>query len=38
MNDTASRDDLFWEYFSQWITIYKESAVRDVTLKKYRMS
>ncbi|MEE3928571.1 site-specific integrase [Mycoplasmopsis ciconiae] len=29
---------LFHEYFESWITIYKEGAVRNVTLKKYYLS
>ena len=30
--------DLFHDYYGQWIKIYKEGAVRDVTLKKYYMT
>lgn len=30
--------DLFRDYYGQWIKIYKEGAVRDVTLKKYYMT
>ena len=26
------------DYFDEWVDIYKLGAVRDVTLKKYRMS
>lgn len=32
------KTDLFSQYFWQWIQIYKEGAVRDVTLKKYKMT
>ena len=32
------KTDLFSQYFGQWIQIYKEGAVRDVTLKKYKMT
>lgn len=28
---------LFCDYFDEWIEVYKVGAVRDVTLKKYRM-
>lgn len=27
---------LFSEYYANWIELYKEGAVRDVTLKKYK--
>lgn len=30
--------DLFHDYYGQWIKIYKEGAVREVTLKKYYMT
>lgn len=29
---------LFCDYYKQWISVYKEGAIRDVTLKKYIMS
>ena len=32
------KNQLFAEYYSQWIDIYKKGAIRDVTLKKYKMS
>ena len=28
----------FCEYFEEWIKIYKEGAVRAVTLRKYHMA
>jgi len=28
----------FWEYYEDWIKLYKEGAIRDVTLRKYHMS
>ena len=31
-------DDLFHEYYSQWIHVYKEGAIRKVTMDKYIMS
>ena len=31
-------EQLFWEYFRDWIQLYKEGAVRNVTLKKYTMA
>ncbi len=30
--------DLFYQYYAKWIKVYKEGAVRDVTLKKYLMT
>ncbi len=31
-------EEVFCEYYSNWITIYKEGAIRDVTMSKYRMT
>ena len=31
-------NDLFKDYYSSWIDVYKRGAIRDVTLKKYLMS
>ena len=30
--------DLFKDYYAQWVRIYKEGAIRDVTLAKYKMA
>ncbi len=30
--------DKFTDYYEQWIKVYKEGAVREVTMEKYRMS
>lgn len=38
MLEDISREDLFSEYFAKWIVVYKQGAVRDVTLSKYKMS
>ena len=38
MLDQASRTDLFCEYYSQWVHVYKEGAIRRVTLDKYLMT
>lgn len=32
------RTDLFCDYYRQWIAVYKEGAVRKVTLKKYLLA
>lgn len=34
----AKGNDLFCDYYAQWISVYKEGAVRKVTMDKYRMS
>ena len=33
-----SKTSLFCDYYSQWILVYKEGAVRPVTLNKYKMT
>ena len=36
--NSNDKNQLFADYYSQWIDIYKKGAIRDVTLKKYKMS
>lgn len=36
MNEKGS--DLFYKYYERWIRIYKEGAIRDVTMKKYEIT
>lgn len=31
-------DMLFWQYYENWISVYKEGAIRDVTLNKYKLT
>lgn len=38
MLDKINCDDLFHEYYSLWIRVYKEGAIRDVTMKKYLLT
>lgn len=38
MVNNISSDSLFTEYYYQWISIYKEGAIRKVTLAKYNMT
>ena len=39
MNDTnISGDMLFCDYYAQWVSVYKEGAIRDVTMKKYKLT
>lgn len=35
MLNNISKDHLFSDYYYHWINVYKQGAVRDVTLKKY---
>lgn len=35
MLDNITTNDLFCEYYAQWITMYKEGAIRKVTMNKY---
>lgn len=34
----VSKTDYFYSYYENWIRVYKEGAVRDVTLSKYKMT
>lgn len=36
--DDINKDDLFCDYYEKWIKIYKEGAIRKVTLDKYKMA
>jgi len=38
MLQNISNDELFCTYYSKWISIYKEGAIRKVTLDKYYMT
>ncbi len=38
MNINNDNEILFCDYYKQWITIYKEGAIRDVTMQKYYMT
>ena len=35
---TSTPNQLFHEYYTNWLTIYKVGSVREVTLKKYRLT
>ena len=35
MLNNINKNDLFYEYYTQWITVYKEGAIRNVTMNKY---
>ena len=38
MLEKISSEDLFRSYYRNWIYVYKEGAIRDVTMSKYKMS
>lgn len=38
MLNSIRKTDLFYEYYAQWIGVYKEGAVRKVTMDKYHMT
>ena len=38
MLEEIKRTDLFYNYYEQWITIYKEGAISKVTMDKYHMT
>lgn len=35
---TTNNTMLFCDYYKQWITVYKEGAIRPVTMSKYNMA
>ena len=37
LND-INKDDLFCEYYKQWVDVYKKGAIRDATMAKYIMT
>lgn len=38
MLENVENTELFYEYYAKWIAVYKEGAIRKVTLDKYLMS
>lgn len=38
MLDEIKRTDLFCDYYARWIVVYKQGAIRKVTLDKYHMT
>lgn len=36
--DTVNETTLFCDYYEQWVNVYKEGAIREVTMKKYRLT
>ncbi len=38
MKNNQNKTELFCSYYAKWISVYKEGAIRDVTLDKYKMT
>ena len=38
MLNNIKETDLFYEYYSQWIKVYKSGAIRKVTMDKYLLT
>ena len=38
MPSELTTDSIFYDYYQQWVAMYKEGAVRDVTLRKYQLT
>ncbi len=38
MLNNINKMDLFYDYYAQWITVYKEGAIRKVTMDKYLLT
>lgn len=38
MYKKITKDDLFCKYYAQWVKVYKEGAIRKVTMDKYLMT
>lgn len=38
MSSTKVEEMLFSDYYKKWITVYKEGAIRDITMEKYKMA
>lgn len=38
MKNKEENTELFCDYYEKWISVYKEGAIRDVTLDKYKMT
>jgi integrase len=38
MLNQTNASELFSQYYARWIKVYKEGAIRKVTMRKYRMA
>lgn len=38
MLNQIDRNELFYKYYAEWISVYKEGAIREITMKKYLLT
>lgn len=38
MIETVDKESLFCDYYAHWVRVYKEGAIREVTMGKYRLT
>lgn len=38
MQNDVNKKQLFYEYYHQWIEVYKRGAIREATMAKYLMT
>ena len=38
MQKDTDKTQLFYEYYRQWVDVYKKGAIREATMAKYRMT
>ena len=38
MQNDTNKEQLFYDYYQQWIEVYKRGAIRDATMAKYLMT
>lgn len=38
MTESINNESMFCDYYAHWIQVYKEGAIRDVTMGKYRLT
>lgn len=38
MQNDVNKTQLFYDYYQQWIEVYKRGAIRDATMAKYLMT
>lgn len=36
--DVIDKNEKFWKYYEKWITVYKEGAIRNSTMLKYKLT
>lgn len=38
MKNIVKKSEIFYKYYERWINVYKEGAIREVTMKKYKLT